>query len=97
MYVTYCSDVLKKGCVIPRAQPDADMRAFHATFPNDIRAMSYVPLQGALHPFGQSHAPQEMEKRRAAPKCRPQFHFLMVIQVPDGVVKNMRFLLELKP
>ena len=35
--VTYGSDVVMKGCVIP----DADARAFHAIFPNAIWAISY--------------------------------------------------------
>ena len=34
--VTYGWDVVRKCCETPHMWPDANARAFHATFPNDI-------------------------------------------------------------
>ena len=42
--ITYVPHIVLKGCVIPRARPDPDARAFHATFQNDIRDISYMLL-----------------------------------------------------
>ena len=40
--VTYVWEIVLRGCVIPRARADADARAFHATFQNDIWDISYI-------------------------------------------------------
>ena len=40
--VTYVPDIILKGCVIPRARPDAVARAKHATFQNDIWDISQI-------------------------------------------------------
>ena len=41
MIVTYVWAVILKGCVFPRARPDADAPTFHATFQNDFPGISY--------------------------------------------------------
>ena len=48
--ITYVPDIVLKGCVIPRARPDAARARNHATFQNDIRDIGYMFDRLQTHP-----------------------------------------------